>query len=107
MLEVAEAPVHQSRRPARRAAREIILFDKRNLDATQRCVTRDAAASNAAADDEQIVLVTRERLELSVPQLSWRDILRGAASRQIVLREIVALDRAPGLSGSLSESSHS
>jgi len=61
----------------------------------------------AAADDEKIVLVTRERLELSVPQLSWRDILRGAASRQIVLREIVALDRAPGLSGSLSESSHS
>ena len=34
MLEVAEATVHQSRRPARRAAREIVLFDERNLEAT-------------------------------------------------------------------------
>src|SRR3990170_4067591 len=52
VLEVAHAAVHEARRPARRAAREVLALDERHAQPPERRVPRAARARGAPAPDE-------------------------------------------------------
>ena len=53
-LEVPEAPVHEPRRSAAGATREIGLVDDRGPDPAHGRVPRNAGAGDPAADDQQV-----------------------------------------------------
>jgi hypothetical protein len=63
VLEVADPAVDEPRRPARGPAREVLLLDERDPQATERGVSRDAAAGDAAADHQKVELPIAERGE--------------------------------------------
>src|SRR5881394_2673693 len=64
VLQIPNATVNQTRRSARRSAGEVILLDERDGEPAQRGVARDAAPSDAAADDEQVELMACQLSEL-------------------------------------------
>ena len=63
MLEVSYAAMDESRRPARRAASEIVTLDECGGEPPERGVTGDACAGDPAANDEHIELVLAESRE--------------------------------------------
>jgi hypothetical protein len=54
VLQIAQATMHELRRPGRRSARQIIHFTKKNGISPARCVARDATAVNAATNDSEV-----------------------------------------------------
>ena len=62
VFEIPHAAVHEPRRPARRAAREIVALDERDRKSPQRGVARNSRAVDPAADDEDIETLAREPL---------------------------------------------
>jgi hypothetical protein len=72
----------EARRPARRAAGEVVPLDERGAQAAKRGVACDAGARDSAADDEQVEDLVAECAEEGVAVGS-----RGVAGRRIVLWE--------------------
>jgi hypothetical protein len=64
VLEIPDAAMHETRRPARGAAREVAAFDERDIEATARGITGDARARNAPADDQHVEAALAEALDL-------------------------------------------
>jgi hypothetical protein len=63
MLEVAHAAMHESRRPARRAASEIVTLDECGGESPKRGVTRDTRAGYPSTNDQHIEFVLAESRE--------------------------------------------
>jgi hypothetical protein len=55
VFQIAQAAMHELRRPGRRPARQIIHFTKKNRIASARGIAGDAAAIDAASDDSEVV----------------------------------------------------
>lgn len=105
VLEISQPTMYEARRAARRTAREIILFYEGDAHSTQRSIARDAAARDAAADNEDVEFVARERDKLRTALLDWRVVALGGGC-QIVLFESAA-ERAIASLRSLSRPSDS
>src|SRR5579863_6143281 len=54
IFEIAQAAMHEIRRPRRRPARQVIHFTEENRIAAPDRVTRDAAAVDAAPNDQEV-----------------------------------------------------
>src|SRR5689334_15047828 len=89
VLEISQPTMYEARRAARRTAREIILLHEGDAHSTQRSIARDAAARDAAADNEDVEFVARERDKLRTALLDWRVVALGGGC-QIVLFESAA-----------------
>ena len=92
VLEVPEPTVNESRGTARGTAREVVLFHQCDIQPAQPRVSSDSAACDPPADDDQIEVLTTERVELLLPRYTW--LFVGGAARQIAL----AVDLAGSLS---------
>ncbi len=64
-LQVAQTPVDQLARPARRAGGEVTLLDERDGEAAAGGVERDAASGDTAADDEHVEVLACQASELA------------------------------------------
>lgn len=53
-LQITQPAVYEACRAGRRSRSEIVLFEKRNLQAAQSCVTCNAGADDAATDNNHV-----------------------------------------------------
>src|SRR5581483_2384155 len=58
--EVAKPAVHELRRAARRARREVLPFDEEGAQAEPRRLREDSRARDSPADDDEVPLALRE-----------------------------------------------
>jgi len=80
VLEVPHPAVHESRRPARRSARVVVLLHQRHAQAAQRGVPRHPCARDPAPDHEQVEYLLAQGAKERVTVGS-----RGVRGRRIVL----------------------
>ena len=80
VLEVAKAAVHELRRAARCARREVLALDQSDAVAAGRRVEGDAGAGDPSADHDQVVLVLGERLERVLAADHGRYVTNSAGS---------------------------
>ena len=71
MLEIAKPAMDELRGRTRRARGEVSLLGEKHLEAAPRCVPRNAAAIDAAADDEEVIDHSAASIALSFTAVPW------------------------------------